>query len=173
MEQVILDPRTKAAIKDALVEFLYEPVERSMKRRMDEIIIANTLAGKYSCKSFHYKGQQYHCEDGRPPRAWNKLLPQFKERVDEWLADFRQIEEQERPFVFGFINQVLNSSNHLVDYYELFPDSAHQPIKALAIDTSLMYQYSLMPQDKKDALLLKNAGAIQTMKTRMVTNLLL
>lgn len=172
MDHAVLAPRTKAQIKDALIEFLYKPVEVSMKRRIDELIIANTRAGKYSYKSFHYKGNQYHCEEGLPPRNWNKLLPQFKNQMDEWLADFKRVEELERPFIFGFLNQVLNSSNHLADYYALLPESAHQPIKAMKIDNPL-YPYPFMDKDRVDQLIAKNAVPIQMMKSRMVTNLLL
>jgi hypothetical protein len=174
MEQVvIINGRLKAEIKEAIERFLYEPVERHFKRRLDEIIIANTLAGKYHVKSFHYKGIQYHCEDGRPPRDWNRLLPQFKEQMDEYLRDVKAIDEKERPFIFGYINQVLNSSNHLADYYALLPDSAHRPIKELNVDTSFMYPYPLMAKDKMDRILVQNQKPIEMLKTRMVTNLLL
>jgi hypothetical protein len=172
MDNAVLAPRLKAQIKDALIEFLYTPVERSMKRRLNELIVANTLAGKYSCKSFHYKGQQYHCEDGPPPRNWNKLLPQFKSQMDEWLADFKRIEETERPFIFGFLNQVLNSSNHLADYYALLPDSAHPPIKALKLDDPL-HPYPTLSPERINQIIAKSPTAIQMMKARMVTNLLI
>jgi hypothetical protein len=174
MEQkVIVDPRMKGSIKDALVQFLYEPVERAFKRQLDEIIVANTLAGKYAVKSFHYKGLQYTSEPGIPPRSWNKLLPHLKARMDEYLAEVKDIDERERPIIFGFINQVLNASNHLADYYALFPDSAHQPIRALKLDTDLMYAYPLIAKDKMDRILEQNKPAIELMKARMVTNLLL
>lgn len=174
MEQkVIIDPRMKGAIKDALIQHLYEPVERAFKRQLDEIIIGNTLAGNYTTKSFHYKGVQYTCEPGLPPRNWNKLLPQFKARMDEYLAEVRDIDERERPFIFGFLNQVLNSSNHLADYYALIPDSAHAAIRGLKMDTSLMYDYPLMPKDKMDRIIAQNQTAITMLKTRLVTNLLL
>lgn len=172
-QKVILDPRLKAQIKTALEEFLYEPVQRAFKRRLDEIIMANTLAGGFRVKSFHYKGIQYTSEAWPPPRDWNRLLPQFKARMDEYLTDVKAINEQERPFVFGFINQVLNSSNHLADYYALLPDSAHQPIRALKIDDSNMYPYPLMAKDKMDKIIAQSAKAIQMMKNRMVINLLL
>ena len=172
-QKVILDPRLKAEIKEALERFLYEPVERAFKRRLDELIIANTLAGGYKVKSFHYKGQQYTSEAWPPPRDWNRLLPQFKTQMDEYLADVKNIDEQERPFVFGFINQVLNSSNHLADYFAMLPDSAHQPIRALKIDDTIMYTYPLIAKDKMDRILSQNAKAIQLMKNRMVINLLL
>ena len=170
---VIANPRMKGAIKDALIQFLYEPVERAFKRQLDEIIVANTLAGKHSLKTFHYKGIQYTSEPGLAPRQWNKLQPQFKTRMDEYLAEVKDIDERERPIIFGFINQVLNSSNHFADYYALFPDSAHQPIRALKLETDVMYQYSLMAKDKMDQILKQNQTAIDLMKARMVTNLLL
>lgn len=174
MEQlVIVNPRSKGLIKESLERFLYEPVQRHFKRRLDEIIIANTLEGKYQHKSFHFKGEQYHCEYGLRPRNWNKLLPHLKPRMEKYLADVKHIDDQERPTIFGFINQVLNSSNHFSDYIALFPSSAHPPIRTLLTDPSPMYADPVMDKDKMDHIIEQNQAAISMMKARMVTNLLL
>lgn len=171
MEQLVPDVRVKAQIKDSLIEFLYTPVERDFKRRLDTIIVRNTILGGYAEKTFHYKGQQYHCEDGRlPPRAWNKLDPSLRADMDEYLRDVKQIDEREMPFVSGYIVKVLNSSNAFGDYLKLIPDSAHQPLRAFM--QACPCQTKTLSDARIEELLEQNKNTIAMMKTRMVTNLL-
>ena len=165
------DVRTKAQIKESLHEFLYEPVERHFKRRLDTIIIRNTILGGYAEKTFHYKGQQYHCEETRlAPRAWNKLDPSLRADMDEYLKDVKDIEEREKPFVVGFINKVLNSSNAFGDYLRLLPDSAHAPLREFM--QACPCQTKTLSDARIEELLEQHKNTITMMKTRMVTNLL-
>lgn len=169
--QLTFDPRTKAQIKDSLIEFLYTPVEIHMKRRLDTLIIRNTILGGYAEKTFHYKGQQYHCEEGRlPPRAWNKLDPSLRADMDEYLRDVKDIDQRELPFVTGYITKVLNSSNAFGDYLRLLPDSAHQPLRAFI--QACPCQTKQLSDERIEELLEQNKNTIMMMKTRMVTNLL-
>jgi len=170
MEQLQFDPRTKAMVKDSLYEYIYGPVQKSYRTRLDSLILRNTISGGYSTKSFHYKGNQYHSESGRPPRGWNKLLPQFKDEMDDLLAEFSTIMNQELPFVLGFIGQVLNSSNSFMDYLRMFPDSVHAPIKEI-MDTCPCCAQQLS-DEKIEAIVNKHQDAILMMKKRMVQNLL-
>lgn len=173
MEAVLqFDARTKAQIKESLVEFLYSPVEQHFKRRLDTIIIRNTILGGYAEKTFHYKGQQYHCEEGRlAPRAWNKLDPSLKADMDEYLQDVKHIDEREMPFITGFINKVLNSSNAFGDYLRLLPDSAHQALREFM--QTCPCQTKTLSDARIEEILEQNKEPIAMMKTRMVTNLLL
>lgn len=171
MEQLQFDPRTKAMVKDSLYEFLYGPVQRSYQTRLDSLIIRNTIAGGHPTKSFHYRGNQYQCEGGtRPPRGWNKLMPQFKDEMDALLAEFSDINNRELPFVIGYIGQVLNSSNSFMDYLRLFPDSVHQPIKQIMETCPCCSQQ--LSDEKVEELINKHQSAITMMKHRMVQNLL-
>jgi hypothetical protein len=172
MEQLQFDGRTKQIIKDSLLDFLYLPVERHFKHRLDTIIIRNTILGGHAEKTFHYKGQQYHCEETRlAPRAWNKLDSSLRADMDEYLRDVSEIEERERPFIEGYIIKVLNSSNAFGDYLRLLPDSAHQPL--MSFMQACPCQTKQLNDARIEELLVKNKHTINMMKTRMVTNLLL
>jgi len=158
-------------VKDSLYEYIYGPVQKSYRTRLDSLIIRNTIAGGFPTKSFHYKGNQYHCEGGAlPPRGWNKLMPQFKDEMDDLLAEFSDINNRELPFVIGYIGQVLNSSNSFMDYLRLFPDSVHTPIKTIMETCPCCAQQ--LSDDKVEAILSKHQDAILMMKKRMVQNLL-
>lgn len=171
MEQLQHDPRTKQLIKDTLYDFLYLPVQNSFKSRLDVLIVRNTLLGGYSHKSFNYKGVLYSCDNGSPPRKWNRLVPQLKPQMDEYLNDLKQLNEQELPYVVGFINQVLNASNDLQDYLQIFPESVHRPLEKLI--ASCPCGKLQLSNEKIVDLREKNAASIDMMKARMVKNLLI
>lgn len=171
MEQLQHDPRTKQLIKDTLYEFLYRPIENQFKNRLEVLIVRNTLLGGYSHKSFNYKGVLYNCDNGFPPRKSNRLIPQLKPAMDEYLFDLKQLNEKELPFVIGFINQVLNASNDLQDYLHIFPESTHRPLEKLI--ASCPCQAKRLSNEKILELKEKNQEPINMMKQRMVTNLLI
>lgn len=171
MEMLQHDPRTKQLIKDTLYDFLYRPVENQFKSRLEVLIVRNTLLGGYSHKSFNYKGVHYSCDSGSPSRKWNRLLPQLKPAMDEYLFEIKQLNEKELPFVIGFINQVLNASNDLQDYMRIFPESIHQPLEKLI--ATCPCQSRQLSDVKIVELRERNAASINMMKQRMVTNLLI
>ena len=170
MEHLQHDPRTKQLVKDTLFDFLYSHVQEEMKTRLDTIIVKNTLLGGYGHKSFFYKGVLYQCDSTRPPIKRNLLLPQLRTLMDDYIKDVKQLNEEELPYVLGFINQVLNSSNDFQDYLRLFPNAVHHPLERLAL--SCPYRTKQLSDDSVETLRKKNQKSIELMKKRMVLNLI-
>jgi len=131
MEQLQHDPRSKQQIKDALYAFLYDPVQVQFKNRIDLIITRNAILGGFSHRHFMYKGDLYNSESTHPPLNRNRLLPQLRADMEDYLKDVRELNNNELPYVLGFINQVLNSSNDLQDYLKILPESVHHPLHQL------------------------------------------
>lgn len=171
MQPLQHDPRTKQQIKDALYDLLYTPVQKQFKLRLDTLIIRNTLLAANSHKSFNYKGVFYTCDAGPAPRKWNRLVPQLREQMDEYLNDLRELNEKELPYVLGYINQVLNASNDLGDYLRLFPDNAHTVIEKLA--ETCPCKATKLSNERVAMMWKQNELPINLMKQRMVTNLLI
>lgn len=165
------DPRTKSQIKEALYAHLYEPVQRQFKTRIDTLIARNSIAGGFSHRHFVYKGTLYNAENTPPPLKKNRLLPQLHAAMDEYLADMASLNQNELPYVLGFINQVLNSSNAIQDYMSVFPESVHRPLRNL-IDTCPCKTPQLS-QDRIAQLVERNAAPISMIKQRLVTNLII
>ena len=118
-----------------------------------------------------YKSVLYNCDNNVLPRKMNRLVIQLQPAMNEYLKELKQLNEKEMPYVLGYINQVLNSSNELHDYLRLLPPSVHHAIQGL-INTCTCRGKKL--PDKTVALLQeKNLGSVQLMKNRMVTNLLI
>src|SRR4030095_5111123 len=170
MEQLQHDPRTKQQIKDALYAFLYEPVQKQFKSRIDILITRNTLLGGYSHKSFSYKGVVYNSDSTHPPLKKNRLLPQLRASMDEYLTDLEELNSHELPYVLGFINQVLNASNDFKDYLRLLPESVHHPLQQLMATCPCRTVH--LTDEKVEQLKEKNKESIDLMKQRLVLNLI-
>lgn len=171
MEPVQHDPRTKQQIKNALYDFLYAPVQKQFKSRLDVLAVRNTLMGGHAHRSFIYKGTVYNCDLSPLPRKMNRLLPQLIPLMDAYLVDLKALNDQELPFVLGFINQVLNSSDGLSDYLRLFPEAVHYPLEKII--KSCPCKQVFLTEEKILQMRAKNQASIQMMKSRMVTNLLI
>ena len=165
------DPRTKQQIKDMLYAFLYEPVQRQFKTRLDSLIKRNTVILGASHQSFIYKGNLYTCDIAPPPRKLNRLVPQLVPDMEAYLTDQKQINDKERPYVVGFINQVLNASNDLHDYLRVLPQSLRPPIQKL-IDSYPCRTKKLTDAEVQE-MQAKNQRYIDLVKSRMVMNLLI
>jgi len=165
------DPRTKLQIKELLYAFLYEPVERRFKQQLHTLIARNTAVSGASHQSFTYKGHLYVNDPQPVPRKLNRLVPQLHADMDAYLADLKQLNDREVPYVMGYINQVLNSSNDLHDYLRLLPNSIHPPIQKL-ID-SCPCRTKKLSDDEVREMQDKNQQSIDLVKQRMVTNLLI
>lgn len=165
------DPRTKLQIKELLYAFLYEPVERQFEQRLHTLITRNAVITGASHQSFSYKGNLYSNDPAPIPRKLNRLVPQLYADMDAYLADLKQLNDREVPYVMGFINQVLNASNDLHDYLRLLPSSVHQPIQAL-ID-SCPCRTKKLTDEQVQEMQTRNQQSIDLVKQRMVTNLLI
>lgn len=164
------DPKTKRQIKDTLDAFLYDPVRRQFKQRLDQIIVRNAVTGGYTHKSFMHKNVLYNCDSDPLPRKMNRLVPTLHQDMGDYLRDAKHLNEKEVPFVIGYINQVLNASNNLNDYLRLLPEAVHMPVVQLI--ATCPCQAKLLHEDAVVMLQEKNQTSIQMMKARMVINLI-
>lgn len=171
METLQHDPRTKQQIKDMLYAFLYEPVQRQFKSRLNALITRNTAIAGASHQSFTYKGNLYSNDAASPPRRLTRLVPQLVPEMDAYLAELKQLNDKEVPYVVGFINQVLNASNDLHDYLRVLPQSLHPPIQKLI--ESCPCRTKKLSDEQVQELQSKNQRYIDLAKQRMVTNLLI
>lgn len=165
------DPRTKQMIKDMLYAFLYEPVQRQFKQRLDILINRNTVITGATHASFTYKGTLYTNDQASPPRKLTRLVPALHPEMDAHLAELRQLNDREVPYVLGFITKVLNSSNDLHDYLRVFPNSLHQPIEALI--ASCPCRTKRLTEAEVVEMQTKNQQSIDLVRQRMATNLLI
>jgi hypothetical protein len=170
METLQLDPRTKQQIKETLYEFLYTPLLKALKSELDTLIVKNALITHSTHQSFTYRGETYSCDVYRNPRRAVALAKQLHPEMDEYLKQVSEINHKEIPYVLGFINQVLNSSNELHDYLRVLPDAIHSPISRL-IATCPCRAKSL-DEAEAEKLRQSNINAIALIKQRLVRNML-
>jgi hypothetical protein len=165
------DPKTKKQIKDLLYEYLYQPVQRQFQGRIDTLITRNTMMGGYSHKHFVYKGVVYNAETTQPPLKKNRLVPALRSDMEDYLKDLHALNNQELPYVLGYLNQVLNASNDLTDYLRCLPESVHYPLNQMM--ASCPCRSTSLNDEKVKALVDKNVDSIDLMKQRLARNLLI
>ncbi|WP_289101022.1 hypothetical protein [uncultured Marinobacter sp.] len=169
---ITYDPKTKALIKDRLYEHLYAPVKESFNQRLKTIIVKNSVLHGNDQQWLSYKGEYYAIDQTQPrPRPMNRLHKELTSVMNEYVNDLEYLNQQELPYVLGFINNVLNSSNSLQDYFRIFPESIHGPLKDVA-DRCACKENRLAPETVKE-IQQKNQIPIELMKKRMVLNLLI
>lgn len=171
MDQLQHDPLTKQQIKDGLQKLLYQPIETHLKTRIDTLIVRNTLLGGYSHKSFVYKGTLYTCDVEPAPLKQNRLIPALKIDMENYISDVDKIFNQELPYVLGFINHTLNTSNSIADYLSIFPEAVHEPIRTLL--STCPCKTPKLNSRTIHGILHSNARGVQLMKERLTLNLLL
>lgn len=165
-------PRTKQNIKDLLHSHLYAPVNRKFHKQLSAIIMknSNTLGSSFS--SFMYRNEVYQVDEKeRVPRKMNRLVPELRPDMDEYLRDFNHLNVVEIPYVMGFVNQVLNASDNPQDYIKVLPETMHRPLQE-AIDVASYPEGNLSNEAVED-LIHRNQKSIELMKTRLVRNLIL
>lgn len=164
------DPTTKQQIKDALYDLLYTPIQTKFQKQLDQLIIRNTILGKYTHKSFTYRGMFYSCDPTPAPRKTNQLVPELQDEMNAYLVELDTLNKTELPYVLGYINQVLNSSDNLPDYLKLLPESVHSAIHPLI--SSCPSHTNKLPDTEVQDIRTKNQKGFNLMLQRMTLNLL-
>lgn len=157
----------KYAIKQELVNFLFDyPIEQ-LKTRLFNLIKRNTVISGFSQECFTYRGGLYDNNVmGRLPHG-NKLVKELIPIMDEYLADYYQLHNKEIPLVTNFITKILNQSSSPQDYLRIFPDCVHTPILKFNISTPLE-----LIEDEVVSLKEQHKEEIDLMKQRLVLNLI-
>ena len=172
MNTLQYDPETKQMIKDSLYEHLYGPVKNQYRSRLATIIDRNCILIGNAYKSFIYKGTTYKAnENDVLPRQSNRLREQLHPEMDLYIEELNQLNDYELPYVLGYINNMLNSSTSLQDYFKVLPESMHKPIQDLVPTCGCRAQH--LSDKAINDMRIRNTKSIELMKQRMVLNLLL
>lgn len=167
------DPMTKQQVKELLYDFLYLPVIRSFQERLKRIILENCKLQGATHPSMMYRGEVYQAADSITPHP--KQLPMLdeslKEEMDEYLKETAYLNNHEVPYVLGYLNRVLDSSDNLADYLRLLPDSVHRPIGELI--ASCRCRTAQLAKEDIDVIRKRNAVSIELIRQRLTVNLLL
>lgn len=168
-----LDPRIKQQIKAALSNFMYAHVNHKANVRLQEIIVANTTGSRYLHQSFSYKGAYFSFEL-KPPRFKNqRLLSELRPAMDAYLAEKKELEYNEIPFVLGFFNKVLNASDSMTDYLKLLPECVHRAVEPFMDIAWISWHLpSTLSDAQVEAFQLEHQDWIMLLKKRMVLDLL-
>lgn len=164
------DPRLKQHIRVAVMQALYERGLAENVKKLDHLISDNRQLLGVSTAWVSYKGIKYkhsqiqEAQPGRVPRVHVALLSKFEELVTE-LKEF----EAERAYVLSYLSSVLNSSNNVADYLELFPESMKPIINNFA---HLGHNEARLKPEQLQELRERFHDGFMKMRQRMAMNLL-
>lgn len=167
MDPLQHDPKAKTQLRDAIYDFLYGPVMEKFQERLRKIVADNCRLTSYPHPSFIYRGVFHNLDTRIPTGKKNKLHPSLKDEMEEYLKDLREINEKEIPYVLGSITKVLNASDGLEDYLDMFPDMLHPLITDL-IQTCPCRKRRLSPEKKEE---LVNSTQLNLIKHRIFANI--
>lgn len=174
MSELVYDPQTKQQIKDKVFHFIYDPVYANFQKQLDTIIRKNAQLWVNRQEYMRYRNKIHATSAVGPagpyPRKINLCHPGVRPQMRDYLREVDRLNQQEIPYVLGFITQVLNASNSLQDYFKVFPESVHQPIRDL-VHRCNCRTHSLTKAQVTE-LQEKNQVPLSLMKQRMVLNLL-
>lgn len=169
---LVYDPHTKTMIRDELYEHIYRPVREQFRKRLHTLITKNSALHGNTQAFMRFRNVVYHTDNpGQQPRVVNTCHKTLLPLMTEYADDLDKMNNEEVPYVLGFITAVLNSSNSLQDYLRLFPECIHKPVEDL-IRRCGCRQTTLAPE-RVDEIRTNHQIPIEVLKQRMVMNLLL
>lgn len=166
------DPRTKQDIKDALYTAIYGKVRERFRHQLEDIIRKNSALHKNGQEYMRHNGSEYSIAGAslRKPKPMNRTHPDLVEAMDEWEQQLNDLNNRELPYVLGYLNQVLNSSNGFEDYYRLLPQALHATLDRIKKDCPCVN--AEINQDVLEEILQKNQTAVGLIQQRILTNLI-
>lgn len=165
------DPRTKQQLKTLLYEFMYTPVIKRYEKWLSAIIVKNCTLVNTPYECFNFKGEVYVVGDSVTiPKKMPRLSPHLFDEMNKYLAELKELNTQEIPYVLGYINQVLNASNDLPDYLRLLPPIIHQAIQDVI--NTCGCRTTKLTSEVVQSIQAKNEQSIELIKKRLVLNLI-
>lgn len=172
MTALAYDPKTKLRIRDAIYDHLYGPAEAKFQQILKDLIHRNTAIYRNTQPCFKYKGEVYTLEPGKMiPRPTNWLDQSLYGEMEAYLSDRKEMQDDELPYVMGYLNKVLNASDSFQDYYKLFPEAIHPVLRKL--EASCPCRNDLLDDKTIEKIRNSNVIAIRRIKRRMTLNLLI
>jgi hypothetical protein len=154
---------------------MYTALRRRNDARLKEILVANTTGAMYTHESFTYKGVYYSTEQTQPRFKTNRLLPELQPAMDAFLADKKNVEYNEQPYIFGFFRRMLNVTSSIDDYLLILPECMHSalgPQRSQAwVDANGHFPRE-MTDEQIEAFKLDNQDWILKLKKRMILDLI-
>lgn len=112
-----LQTLNKQQIKDLLYSALYGPVQHHFKKRLNDIARVNSLLAGDPNQAFTYKEQLYNYNTDQSSLVQpNDLATLLHPLMGKYLRDLAEINQNELPYVLGYIDRLSNSFNGLQDH---------------------------------------------------------
>jgi hypothetical protein len=161
----------KLKVREALLAYVYGPVEERHKRKLTELIAENDALVGVQYWGFMYRNK-FHTQSryAKPPQNIPRLFESLQPAMDKIIDEQFLIEREERPLVAGYIQKWLNSSDDAEVLFQRLPTALRYPFQqVLAIEG-----INLADVDMDDAAHEMGIGerSLDALKVRLMTNLI-
>lgn len=174
MARFPLAATAKLNMLNTLTTYLYKPWEENNQAQIDKIVLAHVEASKATQLAFRYRGEVYTSEKVpyRPPVS--TLHPSLHAQIQEFLKQREDVLLYERPLITNSLSAIFNLSNHPNDFLKVLPEELHYPLaKFYGNKESFNAFDEELSKEQVEAAKEKFASAIEAIRVRLVTNLVL
>jgi hypothetical protein len=164
------DPRLRTVIKEQLFVTMYDTINQRLYKKINHLIEQNAIACNYIHRSFVFRNQLYQNDPAPPPRPSNRLHPTLLPIMASYIDEFNALNDEEIPFIQGYLARVLNAFKNLEDCLEFLPDT----LKPVLLGFIAQYP-TTSPRVSPDVLAkfkLENDQYLDKFKQYMVMNLI-
>lgn len=156
-------------LKDTFIGVLYRAEEERAQKELHEIILANIEKTGNERFAFKYLGKVYSTMQKVPLLAV-PLHPDLHRRMNDWLANSREVINTEKVLVTGIVTAILNSSPSVRDWLRLLPHELHHYVHQF-IGANPTYDFPPVLSDTEvEQFLQKNSKFMSLLKGRIVLN---
>jgi len=159
----------KFLINYKILKTLYTHEENKLNTTLDRMFENQNTLLKHSHDGFIYRGSSYR-KPGITTNPSTKLHLKLHTVMDTYLLD-KELLEQEKEKVRGYIIHILNLSDDAKDYYHFFPESTYEIIKE-TVDRQSNTMLSLS-SETINRTLKQYSEITDLMRQRMLYNLIL
>lgn len=134
----------KESMAEAVINTLYGDTDIELNNTLIGIATDNNLLLKSSHLSFMYRGRYYNLEPEQA-RYPDELESQLHERMNDYLAEAKQVREYEIPVIRGILKSLFMASDRISDYKQVLPEFVHGAFNGYHDGDAV--RRTLLPQD--------------------------
>ena len=157
----------KERLAEDLIQSIYSKVFKDLKHTLFTIAYDNCACTRSLHYSFIYRGKYYNIED-QPVDNPVELDASLAPRMEEYLAEYKQVHGYEVLVIKGFIKAMLTASDRISDYKQILPEQLHRVFdRYIQMDI----RRSMLPKDI-EKMKKRIEPFLNVMKGRMLSNLI-
>jgi len=123
--ELVKSGNIKEIMTQRVIDVLFEEAIQSLQDDLESIIQDNTALVGSTHASFIYKGKYYN-QELDVATSFHDLHESLYVRMDDYLAEMKQIFDYEVPIIRGTLKSLFIASDRISDYKQVLPEQVHK-----------------------------------------------